>query len=456
MDSAPTSSNGLQPNGQFAHGLAYLLGGMPPAVLAGEFWAKQPLLIRGERGKFESLFDRARLAAAMRAAQAAIVAERLLLPEFVINASFERGSASVPGRQRIAIQPYQWQAMHAAGATVCVNAIDRFDAGLSRFARRVKAELGYPGEVRFNCYYSPDGAGFSTHFDVLVTTTLQIEGRKRWRYAPAAVTTWPADNGELTDYESEERAGDPWRAFCRAELVDVVLEAGDLLMLPSGTWHEAEAVDGDSLALNLAFEPFSFLTLVSETLRGRLAGHARWRGSPLHPRGDAAVVDAERAPFTAMLEELAAEIRALADDPSELWSAWAQRTTAYRPPLVSDPIAPRAAAVTAAPGPRALLEVVQDDAFQFVVTRSATGDRLVIALPSPLATFGITASRSIEIDDPLVIDWLRRVLRHSRFTLDHAVGWATESSLGSAAALEVMTALIELGVIAIIHDTARR
>src|SRR6185503_17314063 len=157
---------------------------------------------------------------------------------------------------------------------------DRFDAGLSRFARRVKAELGYPGEVRFNCYYSPDGAGFSTHFDVLVTTTLQIEGRKRWRYAPAAVTTWPADNGELTDYESEERAGDPWRAFCRAELVDVVLEAGDLLMLPSGTWHEAEAVDGDSLALNLAFEPFSFLTLVSETLRGRLAGHARWRGSP--------------------------------------------------------------------------------------------------------------------------------------------------------------------------------
>jgi hypothetical protein len=156
-----------------------------------------------------------------------------------------------------------------------------------------------------------------------------------------------------------------------------------------------------------------------------------------------------------MLDELAAEIRTLADDPSELWSAWAQRTTAYRPPLVSDPFAPRAA-VTAAPGPRALLEVVQDDAFQFVVTRSATGDRLVIALPSPLATFGITASRSIEIDDPLVIDWLCRVLRHSRFTLDHAVGWATESSLGSAAALEVMTALIELRVVAIIHDDADR
>lgn len=434
-----------------AHGLAYLLGGLSPSALASEYWGARPLIIRGSSEKFHFLFDRDRFADAMQAAQAHVTAHPQHGLLFNVRASFERGSKSPPGRQRILIQPEQWKQALAAGATICTTEIEAFDAGLSGFAQRIKAELGYPGAVHFNCYYSPGGAGFSTHFDARVATTLQIEGRKRWRFAREPAVAWPHENGEYADYGSPDRESDPWKVIRREDFEEVTLEPGDLLMLPAGTWHEAEAVDGESLALNLAFEPFSPLTLVQSVLAERLGKRETWRGCGLHPRPDSLVVTAVGdATWAALIDEVIAELRALAADPTEIWSTWAQLTM-FPPALVTAGASPdddlRADGVLT---PDTLLCVVEAEPRQFLLSAPATGgQRLTIALPPDVRT-GTAAGGQIplvEINHAPSITWVLAALQRRRFTLRDATQWAGGELLGPAGVRDLAADLIRCGIL---------
>ena len=114
------------------------------------------------------------------------------------------------------------------------------------------------------CYLSPRGYGFNAHFDAHIVTQLQIEGRKRWRYSVRPGVVDPLDNGfadEGGEVRVIGRSPSELRSWERASVADatfeeVVLEPGDLLCLPPGTWHEAKAVER-SLALNVAFSAFS-------------------------------------------------------------------------------------------------------------------------------------------------------------------------------------------------------
>lgn len=94
-------------------------------------------------------------------------------------------------------------------------------------------------------YLTPAGSqGFAPHWDDIEAYVLQIEGKKRWRlYAPTA------PNHILPRYSS--------RDFTQGELgqciLDVVLKPGDLLYMPRGTVHQAEALpESHSLHLTLS------------------------------------------------------------------------------------------------------------------------------------------------------------------------------------------------------------
>lgn len=58
-----------------------------------------------------------------------------------------------------------------------------------------------------------------------------------------------------------------------------MLEPGDFLYLPAGTWHNAKAIGG-SLALNLAFRPVGFFAILSRMLEAAFLDRPAWRGSP--------------------------------------------------------------------------------------------------------------------------------------------------------------------------------
>jgi ribosomal protein L16 Arg81 hydroxylase len=158
---------------------------------------------------------------------------------------------------------------------------------LYAYARAVKLQLGYLGNLRFNCYLSPDGSGADTHFDARVSTTIQIEGNKRWRFSKCPAVAWPLSNAQVDSdgcpvwmapwagYEDWERL---WPVH-EESFMEVILEPGDVLCLPAGTWHNAKAI-GRSLALNLAFSPVQFFSVLTRIVETEFMRRAQWRGGP--------------------------------------------------------------------------------------------------------------------------------------------------------------------------------
>ena len=189
-----------------------------------------------------------------------------------------------PARQ---IMPWTINAELAAGQTICVSAIELGDERLATFAAELKRELSFPGYVGVHAYLSPPGSGFSfLHFDARIATTLQILGRKRWRYADTSSLPWPAHNVRFTpdgrlDWHLPPS---PWeeRAELRPDvpLAEVVLSPGDVLCLPAGTLHAAEAVDDLSLSININFNFGGLFELIGAYLRAALPELPGWREPP--------------------------------------------------------------------------------------------------------------------------------------------------------------------------------
>jgi lysine-specific demethylase/histidyl-hydroxylase NO66 len=126
----------------------------------------------------------------------------------------------------------------AGGCSVRLLHPQRASAPLWRLLAGLEARLG--AAAGCNAYLTPAGTqGFAPHFDDIDAFVLQAEGAKRWRlYAPGPglAAGWP-----LPRYPSRDLA----RAELGACILDAVLRPGDLLYMPRGTIHEAEALPGE-------------------------------------------------------------------------------------------------------------------------------------------------------------------------------------------------------------------
>ena len=125
--------------------------------------------------------------------------------------------------------------LFADGHTVVLQGLHRLWPPLIDFAGRLGEELGHP--VQVNAYVTPRGAqGFAAHYDVHDVFVLQVSGRKRW-IVHEPVLLSPLRTQAWTDVRDEvvARAAEP-------PLLAVVLEPGDVLYLPRGYIHAAEAL----------------------------------------------------------------------------------------------------------------------------------------------------------------------------------------------------------------------
>ncbi len=245
-----------------------------------EFWGRRAVFIKGRPGKFDGLFDLARFYKAVETAALKTHVRSFRLSAVV--ASFD-GAVSTTEP----IGPEEIDATLAAGTTICVNDISLGDDQLSSICEQVKRRMNFSGWVRFNSYLSPDQSGTDTHFDTSVSTTLQIEGRKLWRYAERPAVAWPPSNAQLrTDGTPEwslpwvgEREWEKLPAVRTEDFVETILEPGDVLSLPAGAWHSARAI-GHSLALNLALAPSSGFNLIKRMLETLFDSEEAWRSGP--------------------------------------------------------------------------------------------------------------------------------------------------------------------------------
>lgn len=300
MTSAPQSATWND-----GRALDCLLGDVSREHFFARVWQQRALFTHGPADRFSGLFDMAAFARAARECET--------LKAVVKDA----GGSQV----EVPLRPEQVDAAFASGATICAQLVR--DPVLDAFRAAFAGDIRHAGAPVFNVYFSPDGRGFGLHVDDHPVWILQIEGSKRWWYSPEpgipnALTTISFAPGVQT-------VTLPWGVVERPDesgFVETVLEAGDALYLPEGSWHKAAAT-GRSLALTLAVSRSDGLQLVQRALGPLVASSpvllGNLPGFPAEQLG-ADVPERLRAP----LDETLRQLRMLLDGLStaDLYAAW--------------------------------------------------------------------------------------------------------------------------------------
>jgi Cupin superfamily protein len=399
--------------------LRTLLAPVTPEEFVREYWGKKPLFVKGFAEKYHGFFDAQHFSQAL--------AMPGPTPDF-LRASFDKKTdagtsapATLPGELRSsAFRASVDQAvpLFDAGATLCVSQIETRVASLAPFLGAIKYQLGYPGKVSFNAYLSPPGSGYNWHFDSRIASTLQIEGTKVWRFSNHPTIPWPRSNGSIRadgtpQYTDPGAVAADWErltAFDEADTTEVLLEPGDLLILPAGVWHEACGGTGGSLALNLSFTPVSYTVLVRNLLDALLVADPDWRSpAPLLPGGAPGEVDASGvAAISAQLARAAAALASLSGDSAAMvrvWESFVQNPNPGSP-------APPSAAIAATPVvPSQRLRVRADG--QVYAMLADGGASLCLAMGT---------SRAVELSGEAV-RFVQRMLAEREFLAGDCLGW---------------------------------
>lgn len=299
--------------GRSASRLAWLVHPLTPQYFVDHYWQAYPVHLTGWPQRFADLFD-------LKMLRDAVAHQHEL--GLSIRVSGDREGDDGGADRHVAIDVSEIADHLRRGASICVDPIDRAIPALRQLAVELKRELGHAGPVTVKCYLSPDGFGFNAHFDAHVVTTLQIDGRKRWRISRRPGVPFPLDNAFVDAQGKTHYMGrppstlQPWelQPFNPDDVIEVCLQPGDVLCLPPGTWHSAKA-DGHSLALNVAFGAVDLLGLFSKALADHLLSFPRWRaGLPAmhHPPDAPAYVPEAVARH---IEECAADVTAALASP---------------------------------------------------------------------------------------------------------------------------------------------
>ncbi len=274
-----------------------------------EYWAKKAVHISGNPNRLEPVFDKTRFFAAIAKARQSGESGNFSVDKFIQDFDGSWTCSESIGSDDI-------DDLVRNRTTVCVRAIVNGDNALRDFGESFKRALGLVGSISFNCYYSGDASGADTHFDCSVTTALQIEGSKRWRFATRSVLPWPPGNARMQKDGTPQwvlpwLGGRGWDVLSpqQMDFEEVVLEAGDILCLPAGTWHSAKA-DGHSLALNMTYLPLPMCTIVERVLAFAFASRPEWRGG-IPPTANVEDFDADGAPDHVIryLQDCLADVR---------------------------------------------------------------------------------------------------------------------------------------------------
>jgi hypothetical protein len=234
------------------------------------YFSRASLYAKGPPQKFDHIFSWGKLK------QALLRGQKVTDSRYNITASFTGGEDSGNPRGMIKAQHDKVIELLNAGATVCITNIHMADPFLARWAQAIRAQLNFTGTVGVNCYVSPDASGLPMHYDKRVATTIQIAGKKLWKFSTEPAKAWPNTNEVYEGGRGQENVG---KLPVDLKFREVELNPGDLLCLPAGTWHAARGV-GFSLALNLYFAPRSLLDQFMPLLQDFAVSNEHWRGGP--------------------------------------------------------------------------------------------------------------------------------------------------------------------------------
>jgi hypothetical protein len=257
-------------------GLAALVDPLTPATFLDEYWDQQSIhLPRSQRQATAPLISN--LGFGMH--ELRMAATRL--PPGGVRARF-RSRASGEDRQ-IEASADLIEPLFDGGLSIQLVHLQRAHAGVALLLGRLRAELQLAGPLSCDAHLSSACAGQASHFERHNLMYLQLAGSQTWSYGRGPVLPHPPAGLAATEWAADEyRQRHPWARVPgpkEEKLRTSVLEPGDVLYLPSGTWHEALASD-HSLALAIVFRSAPLHGLVAAALEEALAPFAQWRRSP--------------------------------------------------------------------------------------------------------------------------------------------------------------------------------
>jgi lysine-specific demethylase/histidyl-hydroxylase NO66 len=137
-----------------------------------------------------------------------------------------------------------WSNFHDNGCTIRLLCPQLYSDSIHAILSTLELEWGCM--VGANAYLTPPRAcqGFSPHYDDIDAYILQLEGKKHWKvYSPLSKA------GILPRVSSEDYTEDDLKGV--EPVMDVVLEAGDVLYMPRGWIHQACTLQTDEHSLHL-------------------------------------------------------------------------------------------------------------------------------------------------------------------------------------------------------------
>ena len=141
----------------------------------------------------------------------------------------------------------------ADGYTIVLDSVERYVRAIASLAHSIEAELNFAAKV--NAYVTPpESQGFVPHYDDHDGLILQIQGSKIWHLYDADVPPHEMRRGEAVD-----TAGLPFPT-------DLRLQVGDVLYLPRGKVHAAEATSEPSIHLTVGIHAPTVLALITRAL----------------------------------------------------------------------------------------------------------------------------------------------------------------------------------------------
>lgn len=272
--------------------LAWLIQPFPTDAFLADVWQKEPRILScGHALRLDGLFGFAALERAIEFGQPQPPTLRL--------------ACNTPGAQKAEV-PYtagrididKLRKLYLTGQTVILNSVQDFDPAIADLTRRLQNELH--ARVQTNCYCTPPTSqGFAPHYDTHDVLVLQVEGEKRWK-------VYGADSACPLQ---ELRDGDPkLRPSARAPDT-FVLRAGDVLYIPRGYIHEAEAEGVASLHLTFGIHPPLNKDLLIAAIEQLTTTHPMLREAlpigPLAGSARKAAVRSRLAGLIALLDEAA-------------------------------------------------------------------------------------------------------------------------------------------------------
>ena len=115
-----------------------------------------------------------------------------------------------------------------------------------------------PATVARQCFlwFGPAGTVTPLHYDTSNILMAQVAGRKRYRLIPSSQLQCVYNSeGVFSDVDCENPDLNRYPKFRNVSIIDVVVEAGEVLFLPVGWWNYVRALD---VSMTVSFTNFVF------------------------------------------------------------------------------------------------------------------------------------------------------------------------------------------------------